>query len=454
MKREKVGRYTLHAELGSGGMARVYLASFEGPHGFRKLVAAKRLHPDVARRARGQLLAEAKLASGLSHANIVPTLDVVETRDDVMLVMEYVHGESLGRLIDASREAGEAVPIAICGAILLDILRGLHEAHEHKGPDGAPRGLVHRDVSPDNVIVATDGLARVLDFGVAKAVGSARTTREGLVKGKAAYMAPEQLHARDVTPQADVYSASVVGWELLTQERLFAGDFDAVTEARARSFTAPPPSQLRPEVSLALNRVILRGLARAPENRYQTAFEMACALEEALPRANAHEVAAWVKRFAKTSLDQRDLQRAEAERAGAKHDSRALRIVAFALATLVVVGVGLALSQNARFSAARPKPEAAPANTSLGEAGPDLATQSGVPSASAILSGAASSGQPAPPLSAASVASRPPPEPRPRAANLEDAKVRAAGEKPKAPSCDPPFVLDAAGRKQFKRECL
>ena len=190
-------------------------------------------------------LDEARLAARIRHPNVVPTLDVVAMAGELFLVMEYVQGESLARLSKAALSRGEPIPPEMVVTMLVGALHGLHAAHEANNDHGEPLGIVHRDVSPHNVLVGTDGVARVLDFGVAKATGRVATTQEGHLKGKMAYMAPEQVRGT-VSRQTDVYAASVVLWETLTGKRLFVGDNDVqVFEKVLRGCDVPPRTRSR-----------------------------------------------------------------------------------------------------------------------------------------------------------------------------------------------------------------
>src|ERR1700729_765840 len=189
-----VGRYALYGELASGGMATVHLGRLLGPVGFSRTVAIKRLHAQFAKDPEfvSMFLDEARLAARIRHPNVVQTLDVVATEGELFVVMDYVQGESLSRLLRASRTVGP-IPVRVASAILCGALHGLHAAHEATDEHGVPLGLVHRDMSPQNVLVDVDGSARVLDFGVAKAAGRTQTTGRGKIKGKLRYMAPEQI---------------------------------------------------------------------------------------------------------------------------------------------------------------------------------------------------------------------------------------------------------------------
>ncbi|MCL2447368.1 MAG: serine/threonine protein kinase, partial [Polyangiaceae bacterium] len=197
-----------------------------GSGGFARTVAIKQLHPQFAKDPEfvAMFLDEARLVARIRHPNVVPTLDVVAASSELFHVMEYVQGESLSRLARALRAREERVPLPIVVRIMNDVLQGLHAAHEARDERGVPLHIVHRDVTPQNILVGADGVARLLDFGVAKAAGRAQTTQDGQIKGKLAYMAPEQLMSAGVTRETDLYAASVVLWEMLAGERLFTGE--------------------------------------------------------------------------------------------------------------------------------------------------------------------------------------------------------------------------------------
>jgi serine/threonine-protein kinase len=294
------GRYALYGEIASGGMATVHYGRLLGQVGFSRPVAIKRLLPELAGDPDfvKMFLEEARLAARVRHPNVVPALDVVSLNDEILLVMDYVHGETLSRLVRVAKRLGEQIPPRIAVGIMCGALEGLHAAHEAKSEKGLPLGLVHRDVSPQNIMVGTDGVTRVLDFGVAKATAKRTETRGDLIKGKAAYMAPEQLVGGHVDLRADIFGASVCLWQALTGERLFAGDsFEAIAQAVV---TDPirPPSQLVPNVPRALDEVLMKGLDREAEHRWPTAREMAIQLERAMQPATVREIGAWVDRVA------------------------------------------------------------------------------------------------------------------------------------------------------------
>lgn len=305
----RIGRYLQGEELAAGGMATVYVghAQAEGVDGFGRLVALKQLHPPYARDPEvvAMFLNEARLAGRLHHPNVVPIVDVVTEDNEVVLVMDYVDGLSLSSVRKAARKAAQAIPIDVCLRITLDLLAGLQAAHEARGPDGMPLGLVHRDVSPQNVIVDRSGVARLLDFGIAKVARGLSLTREGQLKGKLSYMAPEQLKQRPLDARTDVYAAAIVCWELLAGEPLFAAENDAATFGRALEGATCPPSARRAEVSAKLDAVIMRALALAPQDRFASAGAFATALAAAAPVADHPRVAAFVLSHVHEALETR-----------------------------------------------------------------------------------------------------------------------------------------------------
>jgi serine/threonine protein kinase len=302
-----VDRYAIYDEIASGGMATVHFARLIGAQGFRRTVAAKRLLTHLTRDHDFALMLidEARLAARIRHPNVVSTLDVVQTDNELILVMDYVHGESLAKLVRNAQVRGEAVPLPIVMAIMIDALHGLHAAHEARDERGEPLGIVHRDVSPQNLLVGTDGITRIADFGIAKAAGRTQTTRDGAVKGKLTYMAPEQLGAGDVTRATDVFAASVVLWELLTGQRLFEGATQAESVFKVMNAPIHAPSQLVGDVSPELDAIVMKGLERDASRRYPTARDMALALEACAPPVRPSEIAAWVERIGGDSLARR-----------------------------------------------------------------------------------------------------------------------------------------------------
>ena len=297
-------------------MATVHFGRLQGAAGFARSVAIKRLHPQYAKDPDfvGMFLDEARLAARIAHPNVVPTLDVVAQGDELLLVMEYVRGSSLSRLLRTLTQKGERMPPHIAAAIAAGVLRGLHAAHEAKSETGDKLEIVHRDVSPQNVLVGTDGIARLLDFGVAKATGRAQSTRDGQVKGKLAYMAPEQITTGAVTRKTDVYAAAVVLWEMLTGRRLFRADNEAKLLALVLDSEVFPPTALVDNLPEGFDPVVLRGLDRDPAKRYATAREMAIDVEAVVGIAPSTEVGEWVELVAADELRERANRIEEIER--------------------------------------------------------------------------------------------------------------------------------------------
>jgi serine/threonine protein kinase len=311
-----VGRYALFGPIGSGGMATVHFGRLMGPVGFARTVAIKRLHPHFAAVEEfvASFVDEARLAARVSHPNVLAALDVLHQDRELLLVMDYVPGETLARLARSSYQAGEPFPVAIAASIICGVLQGLHAAHEAKNEAGQPLGIVHRDVSPHNVLVGTDGIARVLDFGVAKATGRLQTTRAGQVKGKFAYMSPEQLLLGELTRQADVYAAAVILWELLAGRKLFHKESEGGVVYDILEGSVDPPSHFNADVSHALDAVVMQGLARDTRERFATARQLAQAIETATAVAPTWQVGEWVERRAGEALARRAREVAEVER--------------------------------------------------------------------------------------------------------------------------------------------
>jgi eukaryotic-like serine/threonine-protein kinase len=298
----RVGRYALHGVLAAGGMATIHVGRLLGEKGFARTVAIKRLHPQFASdpQFRTMFLEEARLAGRIRHTNVVSVIDVVSSGNELLLVMDYVHGEVLSRLI---KRAGQArIDPAIVVAIVANLLDGLHAAHETRDELGKNLDIVHRDVSPQNVVVGADGVARVLDFGIAKAAGQAQNTQEGQLKGKLAYMAPEQFHGQ-LSRQADVYAAGIVLWEALAGRRLFLGSNEGETIGRILRGEVRPPSQYGSPVEL--DSVVLRALSPDLGVRYSTAHQMMVAMTQQVQLAPTHVVASWVNAIAEESLRER-----------------------------------------------------------------------------------------------------------------------------------------------------
>ena len=308
-----MGRYAIFDEIAAGGMATVHLARLAGPVGFSRVVAVKRLHPHLLNDQdfKAMFLDEARLAARIRHPNVVPTLDVLVNDKEVILVMEYVHGESLLALTRAARQQKAPIPLSVSVAILVSVLHGLHAAHEARDEKGQPLGIVHRDISPHNILAGADGMVRVLDFGVAKALQGRTAAKPdaalppGTVKGKFSYMAPETLRGEPATRQADIFSAAIVFWELLTGHKLFGAPTEQERILKVLKGDIPPPSALVPGLPIVVDHIVMRGLSPHPLDRYETADEMAAELENMLSPASQRTVGEWVTKLAHEALEAR-----------------------------------------------------------------------------------------------------------------------------------------------------
>jgi eukaryotic-like serine/threonine-protein kinase len=304
--------YDLLVPLARGGMASVFVGRRRAAAGFTRLVAIKRAHRHIARdaAARAAILEEVSIASKLNHPNLVAVHDVEELEGELLLVMDYVEGATVAELVVASNEAGDALPAGVGVRILLDACAGLHAAHTLTDEHGRPYRPVHRDVSPQNILVGLDGVSRVTDFGIAKSVvpGRHKTTRN-VLKGKVAYMAPEYIEGRTVDARADVFALGVVGWEMLANRRLFRADGDPATLRRVLHDVAPALSSVRAGLPPELDAVLAQALAKDPEHRFASAEAFGMALEGVARHGGvavgAPEVARTVQRLAGGRLEAR-----------------------------------------------------------------------------------------------------------------------------------------------------
>jgi serine/threonine-protein kinase len=302
----RIGRYEIFREIARGGMASVHLGRLTSAHGVERVVAIKRMHAHCATDPEfvTMFLDEARLAARVRHPNVVPVLDLVAEDEQLFMIQEYVEGETLGKLAAAARHA--RITDRIVAAIMVGALRGLHAAHETRDAAGAPLGIVHRDFTPHNVLIGVDGTPRVTDFGVAKAVARAQTTRDGRVKGKLGYMSPEQLQGdAGVDRRTDIFAAGVMLWELLVGKRLFQGDNDGQTALRIMRGAVDPPTDHVAGLDVGWDAITMRALALSPEARFETARDMAGAIEAGFPIASPDELGAWVTDLASEELGRR-----------------------------------------------------------------------------------------------------------------------------------------------------
>jgi len=278
---QQVGKYQILKRLAAGGMAELFLARTTGIQGFQKVFALKRILPQLADNEDfvEMFLREAKLAATLEHPNIVHVSDFGKADDDYFFVMSYVHGRDLLSVLRAAAKKGKRIPIDCAIAISLGTCAGLHYAHEHKGFDGKPLGLVHRDVSPTNVLVSYDGNVKIVDFGIAKAAAQNVNTRAGVRKGKASYMSPEQCRGASIDRRSDIWSIGVVLWEMVTMARLFKADNELAIMHKILHEVPPELRDMDPQAPGGLQEIIDKCLAHEPSQRYQTARELQQDLE-------------------------------------------------------------------------------------------------------------------------------------------------------------------------------
>ena len=283
-----IGKYRILAGLGEGGMANVYLAVARGPSGFSKLVVLKALRSSLVDQDDEfikMFLDEARLAARLNHPHVVQTYEVGEEGGRFVIVMEYLDGQPLSRLRAAATPSG-GIPLGMHLSIIADLLAGLHYAHELKGFSGEPLGLVHRDVSPQNVFITYDGQVKVLDFGIAKVATSSVETRTGQMKGKIQYMAPEQMSGDKVDRRADIFAAGVMLWEAVAGRRLWKGLPDVQIMHNVMSARIPPLKEAREGIDDDLVAVVEKAMAMEPADRFASAAEMETALNAVKARAH------------------------------------------------------------------------------------------------------------------------------------------------------------------------
>jgi eukaryotic-like serine/threonine-protein kinase len=307
---ERIGRFEIVRKLASGGMATVSLACLSGEAGFRRLVAIKRLHPHLADEPEfvHMFFDEARLAARIHHPNVVPILEIGKEGKERFLVMEYVEGATLEQV--GRQRRGERLKPALAIRMVLDALAGLQAAHDLEDDSGKPLEIVHRDVSPQNILIGLDGLARLTDFGIARATSRVgKTTRSGQFKGKLTYSAPEQVLGHPMDRRTDIYAMGIVLWEVLTGERLFDADSEAEVWQKLLERPIPSPQSVRADVARELGAVVMRALEREPKLRFPSAAAFADALEVAARsaglQASHRDVAAFVSAASGDRLSER-----------------------------------------------------------------------------------------------------------------------------------------------------
>jgi serine/threonine protein kinase len=310
-----LGRYRVVDEISVGGMATVHLARTEGPGGFQKWVAIKRLHPHLVEDDQlvDMFLDEARIAAGINHPNVAQVFDLGKDDNTYWIAMEYLHGEPLREVMRRAEERGLRLSPELAARICSDAAEGLHAAHELRGKNDQLLGLVHRDVTPENLFVTYDGVTKVMDFGIAKVADRLSSTRAGVLRGKLAYMSPERVRGAEIDRTTDIFALGVVLWELTTTQSLFRMDTDLDTLEKVQACVVPKPSSFIPTYPLDLENVVMKALARRKQDRFQTARELSFALQDFLTRAGAfvgpEEVSAFLRRIFADRIQQRESYR-------------------------------------------------------------------------------------------------------------------------------------------------
>ncbi len=307
---QRLDRYELLAPIASGGMATVWLARLQGKRGFEKLVAIKTIRTEYSDDPAFEemFLDEARIASGIQHPNVAQISDLGEERGVLYIVMEYVDGESLARLRKAALKRGVPIPLGVALRILADACAGLHAAHELRDAKGEQLGIVHRDISPHNILVSSTGVVKVIDFGIAKAKNRmAKDTGTGVVKGKVAYMAREQAMGQDVDRRVDIYAIGVCLYELIAGKLPFDGDNQLELFQNVISLEKRPV--IEGATPAIIDDILDRALARLPEERYRTATAMERALEDAINALGVDGSAEAVAEFVQQNLGDRFAKR-------------------------------------------------------------------------------------------------------------------------------------------------
>ena len=449
--RQRFGRYETLFRFASGGMAEVFAARATGAAGFERLVALKRILPNMNddERVIDMFLDEGRLAANVTSSHVVSTLDLGRADDgSLYIVMDLVIGAPLSRLMANAMQADEGGPSpSVATEIIRQAARGLHDAHEATTPTGEPLNLIHRDVSPQNILVGSDGRVQITDFGIARSEGRKTQTSTGEFKGKLTYYSPEQTANRPLDRRCDIFALGIVGWEILTGRRLFAADNPLAVLDQVMNMPIVPPHEMRPEVPAEVSAVIMKALERDRDHRYQTAAELEEALRAAaaasLPHCSRADLCAFVSKHGGETLEriQAEIKAALAhpgpgdELAAAPPPTTASYtwlLRAGAVAAVVAVAAGVALVMN----------EAESTSPALEES-PEMEAE---PVAPAVAASAAppTAIEPSPPQRALEPAAEPAPPPRraaphraarrsPRARVEEHAPAQAS-----VPAQDPP----------------
>jgi serine/threonine protein kinase len=297
------GAYRIVRHIAGGGMAQIYLAKVEGLAGFEKQLALKVINPEYADEDRfiQMLIDEAKITVELSHVNIGQVFDLGQVEGIYFIAMEFVDGLDVLELVNGLHAVGERVPCEAVALIGRQICSGLHYAHTKKDAQAKPLNIVHRDISPQNILVSRAGEVKVVDFGIAKAAGVSSKTQAGVIKGKVHYMSPEQAMGKKADRRSDIFATGIVLWEMLTSQMVYSGDNVRELVERVRLAKIAPPSKNRPDVPQALERIVMKALSRRPEDRFTSAhafqIELTKFLSSSAPDYGASHLAELVERI-------------------------------------------------------------------------------------------------------------------------------------------------------------
>ncbi len=309
-------RYRVVEKIASGGMAEVFRAESAGLEGFKKTVAIKRVLPHLSEKKQfiGMFLDEARLSAHLSHSNCVQVFDIGVGDNTYFIVMEYVDGSDLKGIIEYQKKIGKLMPVEEACLICVRICEGLAYAHELRDSDGESMHIVHRDMSPPNVLLTRHGEVKIVDFGLAKANSQLEHSEPGVIKGKFSYLSPEAALGQDVDARTDIFAVGIILWELLSGRRLFLGDTDLETVRQVQAAKIPSIRQFNPHVSAELERVLAKSLAGDPQQRYSTARELGADLNSVMfsygRSVSSFDLAGlvapiWAERRAKKKIDAR-----------------------------------------------------------------------------------------------------------------------------------------------------
>ncbi|MDO8520011.1 MAG: serine/threonine-protein kinase [Deltaproteobacteria bacterium] len=284
----KLGDYLILEKIAHGGMAQIYKAKTADPKGIERLVVIKRILPHISSNPEyvEMLIDEAKIAVHFNHGNIAQIYDLGRIENDYFIVMEYVDGKTVGQVLRDFNERGERLPLDLIVFALAEVCRGLDYMHRKTGADGNSLGVVHRDISPQNIIISYSGTVKIIDFGVAKSLDKLSQTESGVLKGKFAYMSPEQAEGDQIDRRSDIFAAGILLWELLTGERLFKRKTNPETVKAVRKAAVKHPSKYRIDIPRTLDKIVMKALERRRGARYQWASDMAADLTRVLYELN------------------------------------------------------------------------------------------------------------------------------------------------------------------------